>query len=177
MKQLLLFITAIFLISGCWSSEENSERQACVYSTFKGDLHSIPLYKNSPKIALRGYDVDFGRFQKNFDQEQGITINREENCNQEIFLNEAQKDSLFRLLKGFNTYTPFTVDACYSPRHKFIFYDSRDSINGYIDICFSCGQSRSNLKEFRQVCQNQLDYYADFVKWCGITAGFPDAAP
>jgi hypothetical protein len=57
--------------------------------------------------------------------------------------------------------------ACYDPRHALLFYDEKDKIFGYIEMCFDCNRSESseNLKLFSDCALDLKESFKEF----GIT--------
>ena len=66
-----------------------------------------------------------------------------------------------------NCKTKNWVAACYDPRHSILFYNEKDEIFGYIEICFECNrvESTSNLKFISECALSQEELFKEF----GIT--------
>lgn len=61
----------------------------------------------------------------------------ESTIQEKLFLNSAQRDSLFRLFNEDQCKID-GVSICYSPRHAVIFLDQANHAIGYIELCFAC---------------------------------------
>jgi hypothetical protein len=183
MKKLLI-ISTIFIISCSAekSTEEKSSNETedenpeeCVYIRNPEDFSESKLFKKTKFIEVRSYEVAFEGVEfaeEPIDGDTAKVIDPRENYVEKIILNEQQKDSLFRLLRGFEKdLNPIGAD-CYWPRHMIAFYGKNDSLIGSIDICFECGQMYSDIEEFNFLCEDQLTYYFNFLKWCGLSKGF-----
>jgi hypothetical protein len=56
-----------------------------------------------------------------------------------VFLNEAQISKLLSIVNNPKTYKRGSA-MCYNPRNLFCFYNSRNEIVAYYEICFECGK-------------------------------------
>lgn len=60
-----------------------------------------------------------------------------------ILLNEIQLKKLQE--KFYGCKSPDESAACFDPRHALIFYDKKNEVLGYIEICFQCNQHNASL--------------------------------
>jgi uncharacterized protein YqgQ len=82
-----------------------------------------------------------------------------------IVLNPSQLNKLKNGL--INCKTKNWVAACYDPRHSILFYNKKDEVLGFIEICFECNraESTSNLKFISECALSQEELFKEF----GIT--------
>lgn len=153
--------------------------QGCRYVPPTDNFENLPLYTNSSKVEIRAYVRSYLGEMK--PPPEGYLENKKnrssdpiEDYDENIVLSQIQKDSLFRLLLGFPDGSGCNPADCYFPRHKIHFYNDMDSLIGYIDICFQCQTTQTNIVQFQHVCDDQLNFYESFFKWVGITKGFGD---
>lgn len=60
------------------------------------------------------------------------------------------KDQINKLRENFKDCYDGITEACYDPRHLFVFYNSKNQIIGHIEICFECSNidCSDNLVKF-----------------------------
>ncbi|RXR28896.1 hypothetical protein EQG68_13770 [Flavobacterium piscinae] len=85
-----------------------------------------------------------------------------------IILNSLQIDNLKKgLYENCKSFSIFEIAKCYNPRHSIIFYNEKNEIFGYIEICFECNRTKSstNLNFISECALSQEELFKKF----GIT--------
>lgn len=72
---------------------------------------------------------------------------RKDDPHPKTILMKSDMQKLLGIINTENTYTR-GVTSCYFPRNCFVFYNSKDEIIGYYEICFECGRI-SSFPEFK----------------------------
>jgi hypothetical protein len=130
------------------------------------------IFEQTKKIEILAYSnrnewdsIDNTDFYKlNYINNNIIEI-KEKYLKSRIVLNPSQQNILKNSL--INCKTKNWVAACYDPRHSILFYNEKDEIFGYIEICFECNrvESTSNLKFISECVLSQEELFKEY----GIT--------
>jgi len=89
---------------------------------------------------------------------------------EEVLLTDNQIDSLQKILLNYDGEELFGAD-CYYPRHCIYFKTKNDSVIAYLEVCYQCSSTSSNLSELRLSCEDQFGKLEDFMRECGIIHG------
>ena len=99
-----------------------------------------------------------------------------------VTLEKSDIEKLLGFVTGKNQPEPGAF--CYQPHHGFIFYNEREEVAGYLEICLSCGNYQSypekglsqywNLVGIKKLVKSKgLPVYSDFKKWGKILRAEP----
>ncbi|WP_448634624.1 hypothetical protein [Pedobacter panaciterrae] len=77
--------------------------------------------------------------------------------------NYKKKDAMHSIMSG----------KCFEPRNAFIFLDSNAQVLDYLEICFTCYQSRSSSDKFDIgiLCTQKYQMLSDYFKNIGVVYG------
>lgn len=84
-----------------------------------------------------------------------------------LILNNAQRDSLFRLFNE-NMCEIDGVAICYSPRHAVIFFDQANRPFGYIELCFDCTNYQTHGNFQLDFCYEKAEALKNLFQSFGI---------
>lgn len=141
--------------------------------SFNGNLNDkqrsrIFPFNKSEKIVIVSFDVHLGKLP--------VVNNLVDTAkiSEYIILNNAQTDSLTNILLNYNypvTNTVFVIsETCYDPRHAILFYNEKNDLIAYLELCFSCGDFDSNFEVFwlTQFCRGKYELMESFFAEAGI---------
>lgn len=160
-KTKLIVIVSLFaFFTSCISNNE-----------YAADL----IFEQTSKIEILAYsdrntwdeedNPDF--YEVNFIQNNKVDI-KDKYLKNKIVLNNQQIVKLKKeLSNNCGSFSLFGGAKCYDPRHAIIFYNKKNEILGYIEICFECEKvnSSSNLKILEDCALNLEAHFKEF----GIT--------
>ena len=144
--------------------------QFCLCSAQKSDINEIEsIFSQTKKIEIYAYLV-----QSKWDRNDKYEYLKKDNIANipEIYLRnkiELSKKQISKLKKTIIK-SPNKIDEradCYMPRHTIVFYDDNDVILGYVELCFSCMNSRASDNFI--VLNNKMLYQEKLFQEFGIT--------
>jgi len=97
---------------------------------------------------------------------------RKDDPHPKTILTKSETQKLLCIINTANTYARGGA-SCYFPRNCFVFYNSKDEITGYYEICFECGRI-SSFPEFKLARKGGLSDFGlaqlrSFCQRTGIT--------
>lgn len=144
--------------------------QLCLSTAQKNDENQIDsIFFQTKKIEIYAY-LDQSKWDKKDKYEY---LNNDSIVNiPSIYLRnkiEINKKQISKLKKGLIK-SPNKIEEradCYMPRHVIVFFDEEDNTLGFVELCFSCMNSRAsnNFKELEDKMLYQEKLFQDF----GIT--------
>lgn len=136
-------------------------------SAQKNDINQIEsIFSQTKKIEIYAYLVQ-SKWDRNdkyeYLKKDSIVNIPEIYLRNKIELNKKQISKLKKTLIK----SPNEIDEradCYMPRHTIVFYNENDVILGYVELCFSCMNSRAsnNFKELEDKMLYQEKLFQEF---------------
>lgn len=143
---------------------------------------AIVSFRDKRTIVLPADSVESCRCDNDFYSSVPVPFNsRGSNSvfEEKLVLDSARLNSLTAALYNYD-YPEGTVappDAsygCYYPHNAILFYDKRDTVFAYIELCFSCTGHRSSYERHADKiswCRGKIDLLKAFFSGCGIQTG------
>lgn len=146
MKYTLTII--IILFSASFSIAQRDEAWVDSVKTdanvFFNKVSKIELIELKPYCYIHKYRSRFLGIPRKYEACHESSIIREKSeldsthIGKRTVLDKTQFDNLFNLL--YNSELATSRASCYNPRHGIIFYDTKGSIIGFLEICFECNR-------------------------------------
>ena len=158
----------ILLITGCllfvYTTIIYNPLEIIRLELFFNDVEKVEIYSYKDRSLWIESSSQSDLEQLNFIRNYKVEIN-EKYLKHKLFLDKTQINDLKNgLRKSSIINVPY---KCYNPRHSIIFYDDKNDIFGYIEICFECNKviCSENLKF---ISLNALNLESTFKEF-GIT--------
>ena len=175
---MLVFIL-LFVIISCKNNEDNDFKENV---TIEENIPKKPIdnetlnqietfFKNVSKIEIYSYldrnkwdnndNKDFRHFTSFKDGKINI---KNEYIKEKIYLDQNQILKVKEVFKAGSFNDDDLTAMCYDPRHLLVFYNSKNEIIAYIEICFDCFNfdSSKNVEMFAEFAFNLLPYLKEF---------------
>lgn len=97
-------------------------------------------------------------------------------------LTSAQIDTLTDILYNYGFAGPIHAERtmeCYNPHHAILFLDNKGKAVAFIEICFTCSQTRESNDDISlgEQCEQKFDMLKALFKAVGIEQGFTEPEP
>lgn len=157
MYKIKFLIITFLILNSCKQMEDNS------VELFFKDITNVEIYAYNNRTHWKIEDnVDFRSF-KNFKNNQVFI--KDIYIKNKISLSTEQIKELKNSFK--KEYNDDSVSACYNPRHLLVFYNGKNNIKGYIEVCFECTNLDAS-KNTRKFAKN-IFLMKDLIKKLGIS--------
>ncbi|BCY29112.1 hypothetical protein [Flavobacterium okayamense] len=130
---------------------------------FFKDVSNVEIYAYFNRTHWKHEDSEDFRTFKNF--KNGKVFIEEVYIRNKITLSIEQINKLKDSFK--EGYRDGATLACYNPRHLIVFYDNKNDIKGYIEVCFEC--SNLDYSENTASFANSIFHMKSLLKEFGIT--------
>lgn len=154
MKRFLIgFALSLSVLIGCESNQPVKE-------------YTFPFSKAS-RIEVISYAgrMNWGDMDEEIVKDSSLVI--KDKIKERKVFTKTQTDSLFDFL-FIDECTVFdSKSRCFDPRHSVLFYDEKDKVIGYIEVCLECGTTEQSFS-FNAICDKRTKKLANIFKQAGI---------
>ena len=144
--------------------------QFCLCSAQKSDINEIEsIFSQTKKIEIYAY-YDQNKWDKNekntyLESKNIIEIPKKHIRNKVTLTNKDIKKLKKSIVKSSNEIEERA--NCYDPRHTIVFYNENNDIIGFVELCFSCMNSKSSNNFM--VLKDKMLYQEKLFQEFGIT--------
>lgn len=137
----------------------------------KADEKSFPFNKAN-KIEIISYEFGYEDIEDdvNYKIVNGQLGIAKDKIRDRIVLTDQQVDGLFQILYTEKCPENYAVADCYNPAHRIVFYDSKQNVIAYLELCLSCIGYRISEKftPTTRLCDLKMKELEQFFRSVGI---------
>ena len=161
----VLLTALIFSLISCVKFAEEKEDKLIL-----PNMDEIFPFSSADRVELTSYYFrDYRPENDNYKIIDGKLAFDESIIKERVVLSKKQQEEMFKIVNTDICPKEYSVADCYMPEHRITFYDKKNNVIAYLEVCLQCVGSRIS-PNFTTVplCKEKMDELKRFFQSVGI---------